>query len=65
MHVTYSYFLNHLPQDTPNKAIKHAAFNLPWIQAAGSRLAEKSSLIISLNRGAPGHLITERPRPMP
>ena len=39
MHVTYSYFLNHLSQDTPNKAIKHAAFNLPWIQAESSRLA--------------------------
>jgi predicted neuraminidase len=40
MHVSYSYFLNHLHQEAPNKAIKHAAFNLQWVQA-GDRLVKK------------------------
>lgn len=35
IHVSYSYFLNHLPKNTPNKTIKHAAFNLQWIKVGG------------------------------
>lgn len=38
MHVSYSYFVNHLPQGTPNKAIKHAAFNLKWVQAGDAKV---------------------------
>jgi predicted neuraminidase len=34
LHVSYSYFLEHLPQGAPRKAIKHAAFNLEWVKAA-------------------------------
>lgn len=41
MHVSYSYFLNHLPQEAPNKAIKHAAFNIQWVQAGSSTLAKR------------------------
>ena len=33
LHVSYSYFLNHLPPEAPHKSIKHAAFNLDWIRA--------------------------------
>jgi predicted neuraminidase len=33
LHVSYSYFLNHLPSGAPHKSIKHAAFNLDWIRA--------------------------------
>ncbi len=33
LHVSYSYFLNHLPEGAPRKSIKHAAFNLEWVQA--------------------------------
>lgn len=40
MHVSYSYFLNHLPRDRPNKTIKHAAFNLQWVQAGGAKAAQ-------------------------
>jgi predicted neuraminidase len=32
IHVTYSYFINSLPQDAPRKAIKHASFNIKWIE---------------------------------
>lgn len=32
VHVTYSYFLEHLPEGAPRKAIKHAAFNLEWMK---------------------------------
>lgn len=32
LHVTYSYFLNHLPEGAPRKAIKHARFNVAWIR---------------------------------
>jgi len=32
LHVSYSYFVNHLPEG-PRKAIKHARFNVEWIQA--------------------------------
>jgi predicted neuraminidase len=31
LHVTYSYFLNHLA--TPRKSIKHAAFSPEWVKA--------------------------------
>lgn len=36
IHVSFSYFLNHLSKDAPNKTIKHAAFNLEWVQAGDS-----------------------------
>lgn len=32
LHVTYSYFLNHLPEGAPRKAIKHARFNVAWVK---------------------------------
>lgn len=32
IHVTYSYFLNHIPQGQPRKSIKHAAFNVEWVK---------------------------------
>jgi predicted neuraminidase len=32
LHVSYSYFLNHLPADAPRKTIKHARFNVAWIR---------------------------------
>jgi predicted neuraminidase len=32
IHVTYSYFLNHLPADAPRKNIKHAQFNIDWVK---------------------------------
>ncbi len=32
LHVTYSYFLNHLPEGAPRKAIKHARFNVNWVK---------------------------------
>jgi predicted neuraminidase len=32
LHVTYSYFLNHLPEGAPRKAIKHARFNAAWVK---------------------------------
>ena len=32
LHVSYSYFLNHLPEGQPRKSIKHAAFNLAWVK---------------------------------
>lgn len=32
LHVSYSYFLNHLSREAPNKAIKHAAFTVDWVQ---------------------------------
>lgn len=38
MHVTYSYFLNHLPAGEPRKSIKHAAFNIEWVQAGDDKL---------------------------
>jgi len=34
LHVTYSCFLNHLPEGAPRKSIKHAAFNLEWVRQA-------------------------------
>lgn len=35
IHVTYSYFLNHIPEGQPRKSIKHAAFNVDWVKEAG------------------------------
>ncbi len=32
LHVTYSYFLNHLPAGEPRKTIKHVRFNAAWIK---------------------------------
>jgi predicted neuraminidase len=32
LHATYSYFLNHLPEGEPRKAIKHAHFNTAWVK---------------------------------
>jgi predicted neuraminidase len=32
LHVSYSYFLNHLPKDSPHKTIKHAHFNTAWVK---------------------------------
>ena len=32
LHVSYSYFLNHLPANAPRKSIKHARFNVAWIK---------------------------------
>lgn len=37
LHVSYSYFLNHLPEASPRKTIKHAAFNLEWVKAERAR----------------------------
>ena len=31
LHVSYSYFLNHLPEGAPRKSIKHARFNAAWV----------------------------------
>jgi len=33
IHVTYSYFLEHVPSDAPRKSIKHAKFNVEWVVA--------------------------------
>jgi predicted neuraminidase len=32
LHLTYSYFLNHLPEGAPRKSIKHARFNTAWVK---------------------------------
>ena len=32
LHTSYSYFLNHLPKDSPHKSIKHAHFNVAWVK---------------------------------
>jgi hypothetical protein len=32
IHVTYSYFINRLPQDARRKTIKRARFNVEWIK---------------------------------
>jgi predicted neuraminidase len=32
IHVTYSYFINRLPEDGPRKTIKHARFNIEWVK---------------------------------
>jgi predicted neuraminidase len=36
LHATYSYFLNHLPQDAPRKTILHTHFNVDWIKASSA-----------------------------
>jgi len=36
LHVTYSYFLNHLPAGEPRKTIKHVRFNAAWIRQGDS-----------------------------
>ena len=41
VHVTYSYFLEHLPEGAPRKAIKHAAFNLEWVKAGAMNQLSK------------------------
>ena len=33
IHVSYSYYLNHLPKGSPSQTIKHARFNVDWIKA--------------------------------
>ncbi len=40
IHVTYSYFLNHLPEDGARKAIKHARFNAAWVQQGDGQPAK-------------------------
>jgi predicted neuraminidase len=42
LHVTYSYFLNHLPLGEPRKSIKHAAFNFEWVRAGDDPLVKAS-----------------------
>lgn len=32
IHVSYSYFMNHLPNDAPRKTIKHVWFNTAWVK---------------------------------
>jgi predicted neuraminidase len=32
IHVTYSYFVNSLPEGAPRKAIRHARFNAAWVK---------------------------------
>ena len=32
LHVSYSYFLNHLPEGAPRKSIKHAQLNAAWVK---------------------------------
>ena len=47
LHVTYSYFLNHLPQDAPRKSIKHAAFDVEWVKqkmGTGSSVPARTTL---------------------
>ena len=42
IHVSYSYFLENLPEGAARKAIKHATFNLDWVKAADNvRLSSK------------------------
>ena len=33
IHVSYSYYLNHLPKGSPSQTIKHVRFNVDWIKA--------------------------------
>ncbi len=33
IHASYSVFLNYLPNDQPRKTIRHAHFNLAWVEA--------------------------------
>jgi predicted neuraminidase len=34
LHATYSYFLNHVPRDSPRKSIVHSHFSVDWIKAS-------------------------------
>jgi predicted neuraminidase len=34
LHVTYSYFLNHVSRDSPRKSIMHSHFSVDWIKAS-------------------------------
>jgi predicted neuraminidase len=36
IHITYSYFLNHLPEGEPRKTIKHVRINTAWIRQGDS-----------------------------
>jgi predicted neuraminidase len=35
IHVSYSLFLNHLPNSEPRKTIRHAVLNTAWVKAGG------------------------------
>ena len=37
IHVTYSYFLNDLPEGAARKTIKHANFNAAWVEQGDAR----------------------------
>lgn len=37
IHLTYSLFLNHIPQGQPRKSIKHAWFNVDWVKEGDPR----------------------------
>jgi predicted neuraminidase len=41
IHVSYSYFLEHLPEGAPRKAIKHATFSLDWVKAGDTKISKK------------------------
>ena len=41
IHVSYSYFLEHLPEGAPRKAIKHATFSLDWVKARDTQISKK------------------------
>jgi predicted neuraminidase len=41
IHVSYSYFLEHLPEGAPRKAIKHATFSLDWVKAGDTQISKK------------------------
>ncbi len=36
LHVSYSYFLNHIPNGQPRKSIKHAQFSVDWVKQGGA-----------------------------
>lgn len=36
LHVSYSYFLNHIPAGQPRKSIKHARFSVGWVKQGDS-----------------------------
>ena len=37
LHVTYSYYLNHLPKGEASQTIKHAHFNVEWVKQGDPR----------------------------
>jgi predicted neuraminidase len=37
LHVSYSYYLNDLPKGAPSQTIKHAHFNVAWVQQGDAR----------------------------